>query len=196
MIKYIVICILIGLSVMAWSEIPIKRGPGITADSGPEIQRILDEEEISFDGNTFSPYKKITATVRVVEKNRYFFDGMSQFSPYDVLVSWGQVSDQKNLDYIRFNLKNRDFSYKKTRLPLSPDVINKHTELWHFVSSTEEIENSIFKLREGHIITIEGFIVDVTTKEGLSWKSVSSPSIVTKSGNRHEIIWVTSLSKK
>jgi len=196
MIKYLVICVLIGLSVMAWSEIPIKRGPGITAETGPEIQRLVNEEEITFDGNTFTPFKKIQATVRVIEKDRYFFDGMSKFSPYDVLVGWGQVSDQKNLDYIRFDLKNRDYSFKKTRLPLKADIIKSHTELWHLVSSTEEIESSLFSLRDGHVITLEGFIVDVITKGGLTWNSVSSPSQITKNGNKHEIIWVTSLTKK
>lgn len=196
MIKYVLICVLIGLSVMAWSEIPITRGPGIMADSPPDIMRVLDEKDITFDGNTYSPFKKIRATVRVVEKDRYFFDEMSKFSPYDILVGWGEVSDQKNLDYIRFKLKNRDFKYSKTSLPLPPNVIDSHSELWHLVSSTSDIESTIFSLREGHIITIEGFIVDVTTKEGLSWNSVSSPSRVTKSGNKHEIIWVTSLKKK
>lgn len=196
MIKYILICLLIGLSVMAWSEIPIKRGPGITAHHGPDIQRVVNEKDITFDGNTYSPFKKIKATVRVIDKNRYFFDGMSKFSPYDILVGWGEVSDQKNLDYIHYKLKNRDFSFKKTRLPLDYNVIKNSTELWHMVSSTEEIEKRLFSLRDGHIITLEGYLVDVNTKEGLSWNSVSSPSQVTKSGNQHEIIWVTALTKK
>lgn len=196
MVKYIFLCALIGLSVVAWSEIPIKRSPGITAESGPELSRVDNQTDILFDGNTFSPFKKVTATVRVVEKDRYYFDGMSQFSPYDVLVSWGQVSDQKNLDYLRFQLKDRSFDFKKTRLPLPVDTINKQIKLWHFVSSSEDIESTLFGLREGHIITISGYLVDVTTKEGLVWKSASSPSKETRSLNQHDIFWITSITKK
>lgn len=196
MVKYIFLCGLIGLSVVAWSEIPIKRSPGITAESGPKLSRVDNQKDISFNGNTFSPFKKITATVRVVEKDRYYFDGMSQFSPYDVLVSWGQTSDQKNLDYIRFKLKDRGFDYKKIRLPLSIDTINNQTKLWHFVSSTEDVESTLFGLREGHIITVSGYLVDVTTKEGLSWNSASSPSKEIRSVNQYDIFWITSLTKK
>jgi hypothetical protein len=181
---------------MAWSEIPIKRGPGIVTETGPEHSRVDNQMDITFDGNTYSPFKKIKATVRVVEKDRYYFDGMSKFSPYDVLVSWGQASDQKNLDYINFKLKDRSYSFNKLRLPLDANTINNQTELWHLVSSTEDIESKLFGLREGHIITISGYLVDVTTKEGLSWNSTSSSSTIAKSGNKHDILWVTSLTKK
>lgn len=196
MVKYLFLCALIGLSVMAWSEIPIKRGPGIVAESRPVLSKDKNQKDITFDGNTFSPFAKVKATVRVVEKDRYFFDGMSKFAPYDILVSWGETSDQKNLDYLNFKMTDRTFSYNKLRLPLNENTVLSQTELWHLVSSTGDIEKEIFGLRDGHIITIQGYLVDVTTKEGLSWNSTSSPSKLTRSGNKHDILWVTSLTKK
>ncbi|MEP1150257.1 MAG: hypothetical protein ABJH08_00900 [Balneola sp.] len=196
MFKYIFLCAIIGLSIMAWSEIPIKRAPGIIVESPPRYSKADTEKDITFDGNTFSPFRKVSAQVRVVEKDRYYLDEMSKFSPYDVLVSWGESSDQKNLDYINFKLKDRTFSYNKIRLPLEESIIKNQTKLWHIVSSTSDIEKELFNLREGHIINIVGYLVDVTTKEGLSWNSASSPSEVTKSGNSHDIFWVTSISKK
>ncbi|HCT54875.1 MAG TPA: hypothetical protein DF712_20715, partial [Balneola sp.] len=85
MVKYILLCIVIGLSIIAWSEIPINRGPGIIADKSPKTTKLASPQEINFDGNTFSGFKKIEATVRVLEKDRYFFDTMSEFSSYDIL---------------------------------------------------------------------------------------------------------------
>ncbi len=190
------LCTLIGLSIMAWSEIPIKRGPGIAAEFAPEYVETFGEESIQFDGNTFEPFREVSAEVRLVEKKRYFFDSMADFSAYDILVSWGETSDQKNLDYLGFKLKDRSFRYKKTRLPLKEEKIDKQTNLWHLVPATEEVSDQIFNLREGHIITLEGYVVDVTTKNGMTWTSVSSNNQITKSGNKHEIILVTSLSKK
>lgn len=187
---------MIGLSIMAWSEIPIKRGPGILAEEAPKISKLISSDEINFNGHTYTTHKKIDARVRVVEKERYFFDSMSEFSSYDILVGWGQVSDQKNLDYINFNLSDRTFEYKNYRLPLDPDLINNQTLLWHLIPSSEEIKNSLFTLRNGHIIEISGYIVDVTTKTGLQWKSATSPSKSESFGNGHNIFWVTSLTKK
>lgn len=196
MFKFIFLCALIGLSVMAWSEIPIKRAPGITAESSPALSKTDTNKDITFDGNTFSPFRKMIATVRVLEKDRYYLDEMSKFSPYDILVGWGESSDQKNIDYINFKLKNRTFSFNKIRLPLEEKMIHNQTQLWHIVSSTSDIEKELFSLREGHIISIKGYLVDVTTKEGLNWNSATSPSKITKSGNKHDIFWVTSLTKK
>lgn len=196
MIKYLLLCVVIGLSIMAWSEIPIKRGPGITADKAPVISKLIGNKDITFNGNTFSPHKKIEASVRVLEKSRYFFDNMSEFSSYDILVGWGEVSDQKNVDYINFKLKDRSFTYNKIRLPLKSDKISNQTLLWHAVPSSEDIKSSLFSLREGHIIQVSGFIVNVATKEGLHWNSASTPSQVSKSANQHDILWITSLSKK
>lgn len=196
MIKYLFLCLVIGLSIMAWSEIPIARGPGILAEEAPSISKLISSNEINFNGNTYTTHKKVDAKVRVIEKERYFFDSMSEFSSYDILVGWGQVSDQKNLDYINFKLSNRTFDYKNYRLPLDPDLINNQTLLWHLIPSSEEIKSSLFTLRKGHIIEISGYIVDVTTNNGLQWKSASSPSITDTFGNRHNIFWITSLTKK
>lgn len=196
MIKYLFLCLVIGLSIMAWSEIPIARGPGILAEEAPSISKLISSNEINFNGNTYTTHKKVDAKVRVIEKERYFFDSMSEFSSYDILVGWGQVSDQKNLDYINFKLSNRTFDYKNYRLPLDPDLINNQTLLWHLIPSSEEIKSSLFTLRKGHIIEISGYIVDVTTNNGLQWKSASSPSITDAFGNRHNIFWITSLTKK
>jgi hypothetical protein len=196
MIKYIFLCVVIGLSIMAWSEIPINRGPGIAAEKAPKATKLSVPQDFNFDGNTYSGFKKIEATVRVLEKDRYFLDNMSEFSSYDLLVGWGQVSDQKNLDYINFDLKDRSFSYNKIRLPLPLDMISKQTLLWHTVPSTDEIKKELFTLRKGHIINVSGYIVDVATKEGLNWNSASSTSQVGKSSNKHDIFWITSLTKK
>ncbi len=196
MVKYIFLCLVIGLSIMAWSEIPITRGPGILAKEAPKISKLISSDEINFNGNTYTTHKKVDAKVRVIDKERYFFDSMSEFSSYDVLVGWGQVSDQKNLDYINFKLGNRTFEYKNYRLPLNSDLINNQTLLWHLIPATEEIKSSLFTLRKGHIIEISGYIVDVTTKAGLQWKSASSPSKTDAFGNDHNIFWVTSLTKK
>ncbi len=196
MVKYLMLCTLVGLAVMAWSEIPIKRGPGISAEYAPEYIESINKEPIQFNGNTFEPFREITAEVRVVEKRRYFFDNMSKFSSYDILVSWGEASDQKNLDYINFKLKNRSFEFKRIRLPLEIDTINELTDLWHIVPANDEVSDQIFNLRNGHLINLKGYVVDVTTNNGMTWTSVSSDNRISKSGNRHEILLVTSLTKK
>lgn len=58
MVKYIFLCLVIGLSIMAWSEIPITRGPGILAEEAPKISKLISSDEINFNGNTYTTHKK------------------------------------------------------------------------------------------------------------------------------------------
>ena len=196
MVKYFLLCLLIALGVMAWSEVPVDRGPGITANKTPELILQRDIEDISYSNITLKPLGEISAEVRVLDKKRYFFDGMKNFSKYDVLVGWSQLSDQRNLDYLHFKIKDRSFKYNKARLPLEPAVIDEQTALWHMIASTDEIKRGLASLRNGHIITIKGHIVDVVDVNGFTWQT--SKQLVGRDKERpiNEIILVTSLTKK
>lgn len=196
MVKYLLLCVMIGLGVMAWSSIPVDRGPGITAEKKPVVNELKEAEPFEFKKATLTPSHEISATVRVIKKKRYFLDKMVSFSPYDVLVGWNELSDQRNLDYLHFSLDDRDYSHQPGRLPLEEVTILDQTALWHLIYSSNEVKDAISSLRSGHIITLSGWIVDVNDEEGFSWNSSKIIGFDQKDKPRHEIIWVTSVSKR
>ncbi len=182
------------MGYVVWTEIPIDRGPGVTAENNPTLSETKTNDNFEFKEANLTTLKSVSAQVRVLERKRYFFDNMSAFSSTDVLVGWGAMSDQRNLEFLHFGLSNRDWNHKLTRLPLSVDEIKAQSALWHLIPSTPEIKKRIHSLRKGHIITMEGLLVNVIDKDGLRWET--STELDDTKNPRNEIIWITSFQVK
>ncbi len=182
------------MGYVVWTEIPIDRGPGVTAENNPVLSENKVNENIEFKEANLTTIKNVSGQVRVLERKRYFFDSMSSFSSTDILVGWGAMSDQRNLEFLHFGLSNRNWKHKLTRLPLTVDEIKAQSALWHLIPSTPEIKKKIHSLRKGHIITMEGLLVNVTDKDGLRWET--STELDDTKNPRNEIIWVTSFNVK
>ncbi len=194
MVKYIAIGAFVFLAYLAWSMVPIDRGPGVKADKAPVLVDNSKEEPFSYNEAELMPAGSVSAEVRVISKKRYFLDGMSSFSPIDVLVGWNDLSDQRNLDYLHFDLSERTFSKKPYQLPVTHKEINEQTALWHLIPSTDEIKSELGRLRDGHLLKIEGLLVNVRDKKGLKWET--SKDLFDSDKPEHEIIWVTSIQLK
>ncbi len=192
MSKYVVICVFMLMGYVIWTEIPVDRGPGVTAENAPIIEKIKESESFEYKESSLTSVMAVKAKVRVLDRERYFFDNMSSFSPIDVLIGWNEMSDQRNLEFLHFSMSSRDWDHKLTRLPLSVQEIRDQTALWHLIPSTPEIKKRINNLRDGHIITLEGYLVNVLDKEGFKWET--STSLDDTQRPRNEIVWVTSLA--
>lgn len=191
MVRYLVFCAFIAAGYIVYSTFPVKHGPGITAKEEPVISRLTWQEPFSFKGATFTPKKLIKGEVRVVKRKRYLFDAMSKYAPVDILAGWNQLSDQRNLDYIFFNLDNRDYDIELSRPPLDLNVIYGETALWHLIPSTSEIDEKLKNLRNGHIIKIDGLLVDLSDDTSFDYKT--STSISNTRNTRGFAIWVEGL---
>lgn len=191
MLKIILLCIVMFTGYYAWSIFPIQHGPGVIAPDKPRVSRITLEKPFPFNNSTVVPIRKITAQVRVLEKKRYYFDNKSEYSPVDVLIGWNELSDERNLDYIHFSLDERYFKINYSKPPLPLNDIYSQIQLWHLMPSSEEIDTSIKGIREGNVISIEGFIVDIKSNDSFGWKSE-----LTKPGEAHlknTILWINSI---
>ncbi|MFA5668417.1 MAG: hypothetical protein WC967_04180 [Balneolaceae bacterium] len=185
------------MSYILWTEIPVTRPPGVLTEHEPIISTFkkTDVLEINgYEGFDITPVAKLSGEVRVIEKERYFFDPMSSFSSLDVLTGWNELSDQRNLEFIRFSIDKRQWSHKLTNLPLPVNTIREQTALFHLIPSSPDIKKEILNIRKGHIIKIEGTLVNVVDKEGLKWET--SSNLEGKQATKNQIVWVTSLSLK
>lgn len=188
MVKYLVFCVLVASGYLVYSNFPVNHGPGITAKEEPKIERLTWQEPFTFKGATFTPKKIIDAEVRVIKKKRYFFDSFSKYSPVDAIVGWNELSDSRNLDYIYFQLGEREFELDLTRPPLSVPKIYGESDLWHLIPSTAEIDKRIKSLRDGEIIKIGGLLVDISNEADYELKTNTELSESTKPNGF--IIWI------
>lgn len=197
MVKYILIFVISIMSYILWTEIPVTRPPGVLVKQEPTITSIKKSDNLEIKGYTdfaITPSSKVNGEVMVIQKERYFFDPMASFSSLDVLIGWNELSDQRNLKFIRFSMSKRQWHHKLTNLPLPANTIKEQTALLHLIPSTPAIKKVILSIRNGHIIRFEGLLVNVVDKEGLKWET--STSIKDNQARKNSIVWVTSLSLK
>lgn len=194
MLRFILICIVAFAGYYVWAFFPVNHGPGITAPDAPTTSRITWEKPFPFKDYTIVPIKKVEGTVRVLKHKRYFFDSKSDYSPADVLVGWGDLSDERNLDHLHFTANNRVSDIEYSRPPLPINQLYQQTALWHLVPSNQEIEKEIKHMREGNILSIAGFIVNIESEIEFGWRS----DTINKGGNQHPntIVWVTEIKVK
>lgn len=194
MVKYLIFCAFVAASYVVYSTFPVNHGPGIMADEKPNIERLTWEEPFTFKGATFTPKRKINGEVRVLKRKRYFFDTFSKYSPVDAMVGWNQLSDSRNLDYIYYNLGDRTYRLDLTRPPLPMNTIYEESDLWHFIPSSEEINQKLKALRDGEIVHVKGLLVDISNESDFTFKTNTELSTAKK--KKGFIIWVEELKIK
>lgn len=192
MLKYILLCIVAISGYYAWSIYPVKHGPGEIAPNDPIFEFVSTlKEPIAYKGNRLKPLKQFEGEVRVLAKKQYFFDDRHDLSPIDLLIGWDDMSDERNLNFISFTITDRNVKMKYTRPPIPKSQILEQIELVHLIPSTDQIEHTAKKLRSGHIINLEGVLVEVLSNGASNWTTNALyPS-------NHEIkkmiLWVTKI---
>ena len=192
MLKYILPCIVALCGFYAWSIFPIKHGPGETIQTQPKLEYISRAEQpFNYKGNELKPIKKYEARVRVLNKKRYFFDERRDISPMDLLVGWNEMSDERNLNFIKFEMDDRDFEMEYIRPPIQENQMLSQMDLLHMIPSSPNINKEAKKLRNGNLIALEGLLVDVESSRNYNWNN----NLVKAGTNetRTLIIWVTKL---
>ncbi|HCD53022.1 MAG TPA: hypothetical protein DEQ34_11275 [Balneolaceae bacterium] len=193
MLKYILVCIVAFAGFRFWYDYPIHRAPGEVVDGIPQIHR-TNQPPFDFEKYTITPLRSIEAEARIIKRRRYFFDAKSDLSPIDVLVGWNEMSDERNLNEIHFSLKDRYYDLDLTKAPFPLHEIKAQIGLWHLIPANKNISDKLKKLRSGHILTIEGYIVNVESLDEVGWKSeLEAP----RNGHlKNSIIWVEHIQLK
>ncbi|SMO66793.1 hypothetical protein [Gracilimonas mengyeensis] len=192
MLKYIVLCIMVIAGYLVYINYPVSHGPGKVAKEAPKIESARWEKPFEFKGATLTPKKKIAAKVRVIKKEPYYFDDFTEFSPMDVLVGWNELSDERNLEFIYFSLQDRSYEVELTRPPLEVSTIHRESDLWHLIPSSSKIKDQIKEIRNGHVISISGMLVDIDTSGEFNF--TTDTEITPRQNENGFGIWVEEMS--
>ncbi|MEO1022037.1 MAG: hypothetical protein AAFW89_05785 [Bacteroidota bacterium] len=167
---------------------PVTHGPGEVAPKRPEVTILFKPDPIEFGEYILKPKAEIKGKFRVLKKRRYYFDEYVSLAPVDVLIGWGEMSDERNLNFLYFEADDRTYDINITRPPIPIERIRKQTLLFHFIPSNNDIDQKIKHLREGQAMNIEAYIVDVDQENGLQWNS--SEISAARKDYSNLILWV------
>lgn len=171
MLKHLFLILVLAGSYYLWDQRPIKHGVGVTAPDAPVVERGFQLAEHSKKHYTLQPKFRLNTTARVISNERYWFDEKSELAPVDFVLGWGDLSDERVLDQVKTPISRRDFKIDVIRPPMTFSEIREKLLYMHAIPANESVEDQLKSIKTGHIISIEGYIVDVYDRADVLWTS-------------------------
>lgn len=179
------------LIIKDWGMQPLLHPPGVLVSEAP-VQINLQNSGFKIDDYRLTRRAQFEIRARVLSTEPYYLHRTGDLSPMDLALGWGVMSDQSVLDQIDISQSGR---WYRTRYEMPPPVpelqIISHSSNMHMIPAKKSIARALKKLREGDIITLRGYLVDVDHDSGWLWRTSMSR---TDTGNGAcEIVYVESL---
>lgn len=143
-------------------------------------------------GYTITPRARFALTARVLSRARYRVERNSGLVPYDFALGWKEMSDSRILRQLTIKQYMRLYTYRwQNAPPVAQHIIASNSANMHLIPANDTVRDTMGKVRTGHIITLEGTLVDFARGNELQRSSMTRGD--TGLG-ACEIIWVTSLA--
>lgn len=132
----------------------------------------------------------IQATVKSIED--YSEDLSSQISPRDFVLAWGDINNPSIDKYVTYSQKDRWYFFTvNLQAPVDIDYIDLYSANTHIIPATPIIDTMIKDVKVNDIISMKGYLVNVTFINGY-W---SSSLIREDTGDGScEIMYVTNIT--
>lgn len=171
MLKHIFLILVLAVSYYLWDQRPIKHGVGVTAPEAPKVERGFQLAEHNVKHYTLEPKFRLKTTSRVLANKRYWFDEKSELAPVDLVLGWDDLSDERILNQVKTPISGRDFKIDVIRPPLTFNEIRSKLLYMHAIPANDEIADRLKRIKPGHIISINGYIVDISDRSSVIWTS-------------------------
>ncbi len=163
--------------------------PGVLIHEDPVQVNLEDGAEWDLGYYKVRELAQYEISGRVLGRQNYWFGKESEISPMDLALGWQGMSDQSNLDQIKFGYASRFFSWRTNSPEMSPEFINTHSSNIHIVPANPEVKEALNHVQLGDLVRLQGALVEVRGGDGWYWKSSLSRN---DSGNGAcELMWVT-----
>jgi hypothetical protein len=180
----------------AWhwlSNRPVHAPDGILAADEPQQTLVADGTKIQQGRWILTVRATYQITARVLGRETYHFDSLSDLVPQDLALGWGPMSDNKVLRTLEISQSNRWFYWHTSaQTPIATHTIITHAANTHVIPQNDLIAHQLAKLHPGEVVTLSGELVDAVRNDG---RSINTSLTRDDTGaGACEVMWVTDVT--
>jgi hypothetical protein len=146
---------------------PLHTPDGMLAEGEPQQTNVTDGEKVQMGRWTLTVRATYRVTARVLAREPYHFDSLSDLIPEDLALGWGPMSDSRVLKTLEISQGNRFYYWRQTAATtIARDTIIAHSANTHVIPQNSTIAHQLERLRPGEVVTLSGELVDGTRNDG------------------------------
>jgi hypothetical protein len=146
---------------------PVHPADGPVAPTEP-LQTNLENVTTARHGRwTLTPRAHYEITARILRREDYRFDSLSDLIPEDLALGWGLMSDNRVLSALLITQSARFYSWRPVNsLPISREEVIEHSANTHVIAADVHVGSQLKRLRVGQVVRLTGSLVDGLRDDG------------------------------
>lgn len=122
--------------------------------------------------HTLKFHHHFSMTGLVLSSAHYNSDRLAQFSPVDLALGWGPMSNPNPLRLIKITQSNRFYFFRyRNQPPIAHQQIIQNSANMHLIPANGAVAKTLKAAEKGDIIEFSGYLVDIFGNDGWYWKS-------------------------
>jgi hypothetical protein len=111
-------------------------------------------------------------SARVISLAWYRMGAESEYSPVDLGIGWGEMSDTKHIDALQWRHSARFLFYRFSGEPPIPqkDIARQFANV-HVLPANPQVLRTLETLRPGQRVNARGTLVELAREDGWRWRS-------------------------
>jgi hypothetical protein len=152
---------------------PLHAPDGVLAEGEPQQIDVPNGATLQMGRWTLTVRATYQVTARVLAREQYHFDALSDLIPEDLALGWGPMSDGRILRTIDISQSNRFYFWHTTAATaIARHSIIIHSANTHVIPQNSLIARQLGRLRPGEVVTLTGDLVDALRNDGM-WVKTS-----------------------
>jgi len=150
---------------------------------------------LRIEGATLQPLAGFSVEARVLGREDYRMGREADFSPTDLALGWGRMTEDAVLAQLNISQGGRWYRYSWQREPPIPvaEIVRGSANM-HMVPADDAVAAALREVDAGDRVRIDGWLVQVTTPDGWRWRS--SLTREDSGGGACEVVYVCSITRE
>lgn len=150
-----------------WVLRPVHPPDGAIAPLEPQQSDLADAAPVPHGRWLLTPRAHYDITARILGREDYHFDALSDLIPEDLALGWGPMSDNRLLEQFDISQGARFYSWQSHGpLPLPRQQIVEHSANTHVIPLDQRVRRELARLRVGQVVHLSGLLVDGARDDG------------------------------